>query len=446
MKSSMVLVTSIAALLLTGGSLWGFAGNRADPPKASLSLAREAAAGFSQEVEHEQSEPAPTDSSAPEEPDSAAAAPDTTAPAASQPAGGAPATRGQIGTGGVLHLQADHTWTSPQGEQRPPVQAEVWLDLETGDARLSEKDSTGSLDVTSVRSGLRLTRLLPLEKRAQTQVAPDEYAPFLSEISANVLGTKAALEQGALEIVGEDTVNAEPAVRVQAPGTGETSLLDLFIGKDHRLLLKEVAYQLGPDGDRQEVLTHSVSYRLVESLNRREVPPEVFSPSIPGDWEWVTSEMLDLTSAGAFPLFDIYWLGSSYTGMTLVRMLYEDVVRPSGRLSFFVLEYTQPPAEGQSSSQTPLSQFSLVHRPGLSSDELAGRPTGESLTVSGRRATLFVPQAPPAQQGGAAQQVPAAGQAFPTVLELSVGDRLVVMYGKDRAQVLQAARDLQRLN
>jgi hypothetical protein len=56
---------------------------------------------------------------------------------------------------------------------------------------------------------------------------------------------------------------------------------------------------------------------------------------------------------------------------------------------------------------------------------------------------VFTPQAP---QGGSGPSDVNAAQTPPTILDLPMERGLVVLYGKDRAQVTQAARDLQKIN
>lgn len=347
---------------------------------------------------------------------------------------------------GVIHGQADYTVTVPGQEQRPTTQAEFWIDLESGDARLNEKEAGGNNEVTRVRRGVNQTVLFPQDKRARTEVAPDEQAPYLNAIRDGVLSYRTALDQGAFVILGEEAVNGQPSLRVRPQGPGP-DLADIFLSRDYGLPVKEVTYRPNQTGGREEVQTRVSTYRGVEIVARAQLATDLFSPAIPSDWEYVTSRSLDLASAGAFRHFDLYWLGTEYSGMSLARMFHDEVVQSSGRVNVVIVDYAQPATDPQSPAAA--NQMRVVLGQPLSSEELAARsrgplpPGAEQVTINGRRAVVFPPQA---SQGSSGPSDVNAAQTAPTILELPMERGLVVLYGKDRAQVTQAGRDLQKIN
>lgn len=347
---------------------------------------------------------------------------------------------------GVFHGQADYTLTVPGQEQRPTTQAEFWIDLENGDARMTEKEANGNNEVSRIRRGVNQTVLFPQDKRARTEVAPDEQAPYLNAIRDGVLSYRVALDQGAFVILGEEAVNGQPSIRVRPQGP-VMDMAEIFLSRDFGLPVKEVTYRPNQSGAREEVQTRVSIYRGVEIVARAQLAADLFSPTIPSDWEHVTSRILDLASAGAFRSFDLYWLGTEYSGMNLARMFHDEVAQSSGRTNFVIMEYAQPATDPQSPAAA--NQLRIILSQQLSSEDLAARsrgplpPGAEQVTINGRRAVVFTPQA---SQGGSGSAEVNAAQTAPTILELPVDRGMVVLSGKDRSQVTQAARDLQKIN
>lgn len=340
----------------------------------------------------------------------------------------------------LLHIQADHVWTSPQGAVTGRRQTEFWFDPAAGAARLVEQRGDPAASVVYIRSGRTYTTLFAGQKRSLTHIAADDRAPYLRTVENMVLGYKGALDQGQLRSLGEEAVQGGQALRVQvtargnppsitAPAAGAVmDVIEAYLDKANGLPLREVVYRQVA-GTQREVERHSITYRRVERLGRSTAPADLFSPTPPADWDRTITEDLTAASAAAFKEFDLYWLGPNFGGLPLFGTAHNQVVRANGRLSNVNVTYAPPFINGQ---QAP-GQLSIVQRPPLTAEEIASRArrgaaaTGEALTVGGRSATLY--------SAGAGR----------VQLELTIGNTFVTVNGADRAQVVQAAGALRRL-
>ena len=416
---------------------------------------------------------APSPTSAPAQPTAAPPAPGTTPVAPPPPAPTGTQTGPAVGTlpsQGFLHIVADHAWLSPAGETQRTARTDVWLNLTSGDSRLTEKDPATGADVTTtIRSGQSITVLIHQEKRASTQIFPDANVPQLNEVRDTLLGYRQAYEQGRLQFVVEETVDGMPAIHVQAPPQGESGGIEVWLRKDNGLVLREIAYRMGSGGAREIAQTHVVTYRQVETPGNAS--PDLFTASVPTDWAHTTSRLLTPQAAAAARDPELYWLGPEWQGNVLVNLSQETVSgppppgappgAPTGPQTFYVAAYVTAPPSGQAPPQPqpgaasmgitllerPAPPQSAQQQPGRSQpgqSQPGGPPGGESVTINGNRGTIFTPPPPPTPP-------PAQGQpsgpppAPPVILDLTIGNTNVVIQGRDRAQVMQVAQDLKRV-
>jgi len=379
---------------------------------------------------------------------------------------------GRLPSESVLHVIADHSWISPQGDVQRTSQTETWIDRGNGNARTTEKDpSTGNEISSTIRTGQSITQMFSQEKRAMTQILPDTSAPQLNEIRDALLGYRLAYEQNRLVYVGDDTIDGQPAVHVQVPPQGDSGGIDVWLRKDNGLLVREIAYAPGSSGSRQVAQTHVVTYDQVEGLS--QVGADVFAPTIPSDWSKVVSKILSPDAASAMHDFDLYWLGSDYPGYSLVSISQDQVsgppapgapAPPGGSMSFVAEVYvpSQPSGQGAPASVTILqrpasaqgaqSGRSAAPPPGggpsggPAAGALPGGPQGEAVTINGNHGTVIVPPPPPTPQPSQGSQSAGPAPALPTILDITIGGTEVTIQGKDRAQVMQVGQDLKRLN
>jgi len=397
-------------------------------------------------------------------------------PSAPPPGGQTGPALGSLPTQGVLHIVAEHAWLSPQGDTQRSTPTETWLNLATGDARQTEKDSSTGNEVSStIRTGQTVTRLITPEKRAIIQILPDGNAPQLNEIRETLLGYRGAYDQGRLQFLDEQTVDGLPAIHAQAPAAqGDAGGLEVWLRKDNGLILREIAYRPGAGGSREIAQTHVVNYRSVETLP--SVGPDVLQPAIPNDWVKMSSRILTQQMAQGMRDFDLYWLGTEYQGMALVNLSEETISgpppqgapagTPSAPVTFISVAYTQTPNPNAAPPTTPPAGIQIMERkstgpagnPGQPGPGGPGGPGGpnqpggpggappgaEQVTVNGNRATIIQPPPPPTPQPSQAQQGPPP--QLPVILDMTTGGTQVTIQGRDRATVLQAAQSLQKLN
>lgn len=335
----------------------------------------------------------------------------------------------------LLYVQTDHVYETPQGAAKHRRATEFWLDTTTGDARFHEKDLAGTYEVIYVRSGRTYTRYFPLEKRALTQIAADDRAPFLTAVQDMMLGYKAKLAQGEVRAAGRQAVDGKAAVKVERRGLpAAVSAVDAYLDEASGLPLREVGYRLSSAGQIEQVETHQLTHKRDERLPRSQVPANHFAVATPAGWASTTARYLTPATAASFRQYDLYWLGPSYGGLPLFGITHDEVVRPAGpppsRSSGVAVLYAHPFSDGR---RQP-GDLSVVQGPPPSAETPVGRPrpprpgNAEQVTVGGRQATLY-----------------SAGRGHVQV-ELTIGGTFITVHGAERGQVLQAAQSLRRLN
>lgn len=347
--------------------------------------------------------------------------------------GGSP---GDLDVPGVLHLQAQHVWYGPAGQDESRRQTEVWLDPQTDSARLEERDASGKPDVTTVREGLRLATFLVDGKSAILHVAADGSAPYLNAVHDQVLAYKTALDAGRVQVLGEESFAGVVTTKIRTPAVLDSdsglTRYEVNLDKESGLPLRQSAFQVDPANPSgvQLMGTELIQYRLFEHLDQALLPTDTFSTAIPAGWNFTSYTALTAGTANGFHAFDMYWLGSSFGGLPLFGMSHDEAQRGTTHINSVDVTYANPFVNGV---RAP-GQVSLIERPpgGPRDMPTPGMPAPagtapRSVTVAGRAGTLF--------EGGG-----------PVRLEMTIGGTFITIFGSDRPQVLQAAGSLQKLN
>ena len=171
MRRSVIVIAAATAVLLTAGSLWQLSPQRASsdalaalPMSAGIAEATGARGALASLPETISKLPQPGLALAPAGQEDAgnvgpsndvAAAPTDPAPMVAQfpeeggqgqPANSSAPSAGlrPMPTRGVLHGIANHSWAVTQGDASPARRIEFWVDVESGDARLYERDVDGT--------------------------------------------------------------------------------------------------------------------------------------------------------------------------------------------------------------------------------------------------------------------------------------------------------------
>ncbi len=409
-------------------------------------------------------EPAPPPVSAPPP----QPAPPVAQPPAGQPPAQPPAQPGQppaqpsgpppppIAGTDVLHFRADQTVTGQpppqaqqgqQGQQGPQTTStEFWFDPTTYATRLTIKDPQG--DVSTVCNGREVTTLYTAQKRADTRVIapPDATGPILCPIAADVFQYKIAMDAGAVQPAGEDTVDGVPAWRLETTSPDGNQRIVSLVDKANGLLLSQTVSQNNGSGQIQDVGSTRIRYSLVERIPKTSVSADIFSNAVPSDWISRRRRVLTEADARSFNAFPLYWLGLDYSGTGLVSIEQEELSGPPGRLTTVMILYAQPPSPDQppNPNQPPkqIVIFEAPPAPGQGQGGSQGGPQGgppqgapqgqpqprrESVSVGNRQGTLVT-----TDQG-------------PTTLELNMGQTFIAITGPDRNTVIQAGQALQRM-
>lgn len=343
----------------------------------------------------------------------------------------------QVSLPGVLHFQANDVQTAragPQGPQEQSGQIEFWFDDQTGNTRTVYKDASGAPQTATVRNGQTTAQLSYTEKRAQITIFPENAPSPDAVLALEPLTLRAAVDRGDLPAAGEEVVNGRAALKVQVPGPPPAEGRDVYLDMENGLLLRQVVFGRGQSGDLEEVASRQMAYSVVEYINRGQVSGDVFSTSVPSDWQQVTSRILTPDAARAFRGFDIYWLGQDYRGMALANMSQDEGSSPQGSFSGVSVAYAgaQPPPDPQQApSQILIQQYlpSAQEQQARQQSQQGQLPPGaERVTVAGRSGILMTQQGAPAR------------------LDLTIGRTAVVIIATDRAEAMRAGQDLQKLN
>ncbi len=347
--------------------------------------------------------------------------------------GGSP---GDLDVPGVLHLQAQHVWYGPAGQEVSRRQSELWLDPHTNSARLEHRGASGKPDVTTVREGLRLATFMVDGKSAIVQVAADGSALYLNAVRDQVFAFKALLDAGRAQVLGEESFAGVVTTKIRTPAVLDSdsglTRYEVNLDKQSGLLLRQSAFQVDPANPSgvQLMGTELIQYSQVEHIDQALLPTDTFSTAIPAGWNYSSYTALTPGTANALHAFDMYWLGSSFGGLPLFGMSHDEAQRGTTHINSVNVTYANPFVNGV---RAP-GQVSLIERPPLGPGEMPtpGMPVPagtapRSVTVAGRAATLF--------QGGG-----------PVRLEMTIGGTFITIHGTDESQVLQAAGSLQKLN
>jgi len=333
---------------------------------------------------------------------------------------------------GVLHAQAEHFLLGPSGEQKLSSRTEFWFDPQTESTRLDRKDASGAIQVRLVREGLSVTHFFDSQRYAVLQTSTDGSAPFLNAGRDQVFGFKATLAAGQAQAMADETLAGVTTTKLRMAAALDDGVdrLEVNLDKQFGLPVREVRLRTRSQGDPQVAETELIKYSRVEHVAQSLLPANTFSTAIPNGWTFSTYGALTPDTARVFRGFDIYWLGPSFGGLQLLGMSNDEAQRTTTHISSVTVTYGHPFANGV---RAP-GQITLVQRPPLGVTDkpapAAPQPAGASpevITVGGRPATLF-------RTEGVAR------------VELTLAQTFVTIHGTDIAQLLEAARDLQRLN
>jgi antitoxin (DNA-binding transcriptional repressor) of toxin-antitoxin stability system len=357
---------------------------------------------------------------------------------------------------GILHLVLEENFRSTsQGEQNS--RKELWLDLGNGNYRAVSREASGGSEIVVVRNGRTVAQLVPSDRRAFTQILPDDNAPQLNSVREQLLIHKQAAEQGGLTLLGEESASGRAALKVRPNGLPPTERVELWLDKDYGLLLREVISRR--DGDAwEEVSNRGVSYPTIEVLTAGQAGEELFSTNVPPEYEQEITRLLTPVMAGTVRDLDLYWLGEQYGGMRAPYLIEQQVPGPRGApVTLYSIAYTPAPSEPQSpppDAAAMENQVTVINRL-MSQEEITARergerpPNSESVTVGGRRGIVINLQQDQQPSGGsqnAGQARPASSSAPNVVLDLTAGNTNIQILAKDRGRAVQAGEALVRLN
>ncbi len=398
-------------------------------------------------------QPAPPVAQPPAQPPAQPAQPPAQQPQAGQPSGPPPPP---VAGTDVLHFRAEQTVTAQQaqqgqqGQQGPQTSnIEFWFDPTTYGTRLTVRDQQQG-DLSTVCNGREMTVFFTAQKRADTRfiAPPDATGPILCPIAADVFQYKLAMDAGAVQSAGEETVDGVPAWRLDTTTPDGNQRIVALVERSNGLLLNETVYQTNSSGQMQEVGSTRIRYSLLERIPRTSVAADTFSTAAPSDWISRRTRVLTEAEARSFSAFPLYWVGLDYAGLGLVSIESEELSGPPGRLNTVTITYAQPPSQDQppNPNQPPrqLVIFEAPPPPGQGSGGQGpggpppgappqGAPQGqpqprrETVNVGNRQGTLVT-----MDQG-------------PTTLEITMGQTFIAITGPDRNTVMQAAQALQRI-
>ena len=316
----------------------------------------------------------------------------------------------------VLH--AVGSMQSTEGNRVSTSRHQLWFDPVTLDTRYT----TAAADGTNAVTQLRQDRTVHIYNHDRNQVVTNTATSRESamvDVAARLLGYRSALQRQIIQVLRQGEVQGRPALLVQGQAFG----LSVRGWLDRRSLvpLEETFFERS-GGVLARV---EWSYAVLEELPREQVPADAFSVSIPSNAAAVRSRYMTSSEATTFRDFDIYYLGDTYGELPLFAITHR------------VISGVGPLAPGQTSANVAITylkgdtKLSLDQRPAstyIQRESAPGIPApGESVSLNGNPATIY------SYAGG-------------TDLEIRIGSTVVVIFGRDSQQVLQAATALRKLN
>jgi hypothetical protein len=316
----------------------------------------------------------------------------------------------------VLH--AVGSMQSTEGSRVSTSRHELWFDPVTLDTRYT----TAAADGTNAVTQFRQDRTAHIYNHDRNQVITNTATirqSAMVDVAARLLGYRSALQRQQIQIIRRGEFEGRPAVLVQGQAFGLS--VRGWLERTSLVPLEETFFERS-GGVLERV---EWSYAVLEELPREQVPPDAFSVSIPSNAAAVRSRYMTSSEATTFRDFDIYYLGETYGDLPLFAITHRAI---SG---------VGPLAPGQTSANVAITylrgdtKLSLDQRPAstyLQRESAPGIPAlGEAVSVNGNRATIY------SYAGG-------------TDLEIRIGSTVVVIFGRDSQQVLQAATALRKLN
>lgn len=366
------------------------------------------------------------------------------APPAGQPTGPPPPP---VAGTDVLHFRAEQTAPNQQGQPQTS-NIEFWFDPASFATRLTVKGTGDQGDVSTVCSGREVTTFNQSQKRAESRyiAPPDATGPILCPIAGDIFEHKMAMDAGAVQPAGEESVDGVPAWRIESTSPDGNQRVVRLLEKSHGLLLRETVFQKNESGQMQELGSTRIRYTTLERIPKTSVAADTFSTGVSSDWISRRTRVLSEAEARAFTPVPLYWVGLDFAGMGLVSIEHEELSGPPGRLNTVTIQYAQPPSPDQPQNQPP-KQLIIFEAPpaptqgqtpqgaqqGAPPNAPPGAPAGqpqprrEQVTVGTRQGTLIT-----IDQG-------------PTTLEITIGQTFIAITGPDRATVMQAAQALARV-
>ena len=317
----------------------------------------------------------------------------------------------------VLHVKASVAF--PDGAES----MEIWIDEQTGDARMVYAQDDGKDQEITVRRGNTYSRHSVDSDYTYTRIALDEREPELRGIHDRLWGYRDALAQGAFENLGEEEIAGRKTIKIQAGG-----MVVAFLDSETQLPVRQVVYERDESGRLQEIGIRETTYDVIEYIPRASLVSDFFElPAPPADAGFATYVEMTVKGAGRFVDFDLYYLGSEFDGIPLWRIQERRSKSslPDGPASHMVhvmyMDEERRPGRRIDvghrlvGSIEQWDDLSLPHRQGTEVD-IGG----------GRKATLY--------------------QAGSTQLELTLGNVVISIGGADEDQVVRASQALQKLN
>lgn len=323
---------------------------------------------------------------------------------------------------GVLHLVSVHRSTDSDGVEGPQIRLEIWVDPETGDARL-ERTESGTLTNLQVRRANTFQEYSPAASHLITRSFVEEDA-YLLQIENKVWFYRKALALGTVQQKGETTLNGRPVIEIKVPGfDAELPKKEVMLDKD-TLLPVQVTYFQTREGEVIPAETEEIAYEIVEYVSRQTLPGSLFELTAPAGASLENGYQLTMAEVREFREFELYCLQEAFAGFVLFDILdFESVPKdvPPVRIVQFI--YRKAPSDTEGPRYLFVQNFPAATRP-----ERIMTPTPlQTVTVNGIEAILWE------RAGG-------------TRAEVRLGDAIVEVSGPSRDIVEGALNALVKAN
>jgi hypothetical protein len=312
---------------------------------------------------------------------------------------------------------------------------ELWFDPRNQRGRVESHDRDGTLESLAVVDGDTYGEYDGFDSSVVINkiLGHQMWLVWLGAPGASVYH-EAFLNRGIINAT-EATVDGVPALKIETAVLSEEGTVEanrtIYLDKASHLPIRTETKPVA-EGEGTQKETHTTAYRVVEWLPVEAVDPALFAlpKDLPEVEDTTIHREMTVEEARAFRDFDTYWLGESFQGLGISRVLEFRSTPGTGSIGpwthYFEFDYSTPGMADRGPLQVSSYPVDMFHQPRASADFTAG-PSDREVSVAGTTGVLST------SDSGVR-------------LQLQLGNTVIYIDGDSQDRVLAAGQVLARLN